>query len=203
MDKGGTITTDELIHELNRMNIQIAPELAEAFDIDRYQRGAVVAEVQEDSAAAKAGIEAGDVVVEVDGKSVLSSAQLRNAVGLRRVGDKLKITVLRDGKERKMVATLTKAQALKLAENDGQVGKFLNGATLQDAEDRSGVIVAQIDPASPAASSGLRSGDLIVSVNRQRVRSVQDFSAVTSKSGDRILLRVLRGRAALWIVLNG
>lgn len=180
----------------------LTPELAEAFDIDRYQRGAVVAEVQEDSAAEKAGLEAGDVVIEVDGKQVLSSAQLRNAVGVRRVGDKIKITVLRDGKEKTFKATLAEPASVKVAEDADIASESLRGATLQDSEDGKAVVIAKIDPESAAASSGLRPGDLIVSVNRQRVRNVQEFTKIAASSGDRILLRVVRGQAALWVVLK-
>lgn len=180
----------------------LTPELAEAFDIDRYQRGAVVAEVQEDSAAQKAGLEAGDVVIAVDGKKVLSSAQLRNAIGVRRVGDTLKIAVLRDGKEKTFKATLAEPASVKVAEDAEIASESLRGATLQDAEDGQAVVIAKIDPDSAAANSGLRPGDLIVSVNRQRVRNVKEFTEISAKSGDRILLRVVRGKAALWIVLK-
>lgn len=180
----------------------LTPELAEAFDIDRYQRGAVVAEVQEDSAAEKAGLEAGDVVIAVDGKQVLSSAQLRNAVGVRRVGDKLKITVLRDGKEKTFKATLAEPASVKVAKDSDIASESLRGATLQDSEDGKAVVIAKIDPESAAASSGLRPGDLIVSVNRQRVRNVKEFTKIAANSGDRILLRVVRGQAALWVVLK-
>ncbi|MFT6593998.1 MAG: Do/DeqQ family serine protease, partial [Zhongshania sp.] len=78
----------------------LTSELADAFNVGKHQRGAVIAEVQTDSAAEKAGLKVGDVVVELDGKDILSSAQLRNAVGLKRVGDRIVVTVLREGKRK-------------------------------------------------------------------------------------------------------
>lgn len=178
----------------------LTAELAEAFDIDRHQRGAVIAEVQEDSAADKAGLKAGDVVVEVDGKEILSSAQLRNAIGLRRIGDKVELKILRDGKSRKVRATLGEASA-ELAVANGEVHPLLSGVALQTADDENGVVVSKVDPEAPAASR-LRPGDLIVSVNQRRVKNVEEFQAVASQRDDAMLLRVVRGRMASWVVLK-
>ncbi|AKH69757.1 periplasmic serine protease, Do/DeqQ family [Spongiibacter sp. IMCC21906] len=180
----------------------LTPELAEAFDIDRFQRGAMIAEIQEDSAADKAGLETGDVVIEIDGKPVLSSAQLRNAVGVRKIGDKIKLKVLREGKEKTIKATLAEPEKFSVAKDSGAAGELLKGATLRNADDGNAVLIEKIEPGSPAASSGLRPGDLIVSVNRQRVSNVEAFAKAAARSNDRLLLRIVRGRAALWVVLN-
>ena len=178
----------------------LTSELAEAFDIKPGQRGAVVAEVQDDSAADKAGIKAGDVVVEVDGKAVLSSAQLRNAIGLRRVGDKVKLTLLRDGKEKTVKATLESAK--KQVEADQRaVHPLLEGVGLKNSDDNKGVVVTEVKVDSPAVGK-LQPGDLLVSVNQRRVRSVSELQAAAGTNADGMLLRVIRGRFASWVVLK-
>ncbi|MFT5887235.1 MAG: Do/DeqQ family serine protease [Zhongshania sp.] len=180
----------------------LSSELAEAFNLDKHQRGAVIAEVQDKSAADRAGMKAGDVVIEVDGKEVSSSAQLRNAVGLRRIGDKVSVTVLRDGKHKILMAKLAENKPPRVAASENSaVNDLLKGVTLRDANDGSGVLVAEVTADAKAASK-LLAGDLLVSVNQQRVRNVKDFSAALSKSKGGLLLRVLRGQLALWIVLQ-
>lgn len=80
--------------------------------------------------------------------------------------------------------------------------KFLTGARLSNSDDGRGVVVAGIQQGSPAAQSGLRPGDIIVSVNRVPVKTVQDLSKVLKQGGDRLLLRLIRGNAALYLVLQ-
>lgn len=178
----------------------LTSELAEAFDIKPGQRGAVVAEVQDGSAADKAGIEAGDVVVEVDGKAVLSSAQLRNAIGLRQVGDKVKLTLLRNGKEKTVKAVLESARK-QLDAGQRAVHPLLDGVGLKNADDNKGVVVTEVQPGSPAAGK-LQPGDLLVSVNQRRIRSVSELQAVAGGNDNGLLLRVIRGRFASWVVLK-
>lgn len=178
----------------------LTPELAEAFNIKSTQRGAVVAEVQDGSAADKAGIQTGDVVTEVDGKNVLSSAQLRNAIGLRSVGDKVAITLLRDGKEKRFKVTLGSAER-QVDADVAALHPLLEGVSLKNSDDNKGVVVTEVKPDALAAAK-LRPGDLLVSVNQRRVRNVGDLQAAASRSDEGMLLRVIRGRFANWIVLK-
>lgn len=177
----------------------LTPDLAEAFDVDKNQRGVLISEVQPGSAADKAGLLAGDVVISVDGKPVENAAALRNSIGLRRIGDKLKLTVLREGKTRVIKAEV--GEPLQLADTQ-QIHRYFDGALLQNSDDGQGVVVARIEPASPAIASGLRPGDVIVSANRQRVRSVDELKSAVKTTDARLLLRVLRGQAALYLVLQ-
>ncbi|CAA0088166.1 Periplasmic serine endoprotease DegP [Zhongshania aliphaticivorans] len=180
----------------------LTPELGDAFDLEKHQRGAVIAEVQPGSAAEKAGLKVGDVVIDVDGKDIQSSAQLRNAVGLKRVGDRISVTVLREGKRKTFKARLAVASDGKslMASND-IASDILKGVTLRDAEERQGVLVTNVERSAEAAGKLLR-GDLIVSVNQRRVADIEQFSEVLKVSKGRLLLRVLRGQMALWVVLE-
>lgn len=179
----------------------LTPELAEAFGIENGQRGALIAEVQPDSAAEKAGLTAGDVVVAVDGKDILSSAQLRNAVGVRQIGETLKLTIVRDGKTRVVKSKIGEPSKL-VAGKDEAVHKFLEGASLTEADDNDGVLVSQVSQGSAAARAGLRQGDVIMSANKQRVKSIAELRKAAAAAEDRLLLQVRRGRAALYIVLQ-
>jgi serine protease DegQ len=182
----------------------LTPDLAQAFNIDEGQRGVVVAQVQQGSSAAKAGIQAGDVVVSVDGRTVESSAELRNEIGARRIGDTLKLTLLREGKSRIVEMKVGEPIGETAAAGDTapDIHPFLKGAKLQSREDGQGVRVMAIAEATPAAQSGLQVGDVIVSANRQEVRSLNDLKSAASASKQRLLLRIIRGNAALFLVLQ-
>tara|TARA_R110000772_G_scaffold131761_7_gene240098 strand:- start:24272 stop:25675 length:1404 start_codon:yes stop_codon:yes gene_type:complete len=181
----------------------LTPELAEAFKLPKHQRGAIIAEVQDKSAADDAGIKPGDLVIAIDDKDVYNSAQLRNAVGLRRIGDKIAVTVLRDGKRKTLHARLKPTPTLKAAASaqGSDVSHLLKGVVLRDSPDGRGVAVAEVASDAEAASK-LLPGDLIVSVNQRRVRDVKEFSAVLAASKGGLLIRVLRGQMALWVVLQ-
>lgn len=178
----------------------LTADLAQAFNLGENQRGVVVAQVQAGSAAAKAGVEAGDVVISVDGKAIESAAELRNEIGSHRIGDKVKVTLLRDGS--------TKAVDVKIGEPQADVAtatsihQFLAGAKLEARTDGHGVRVTAIEPGSAAQSSGLQQGDVIVAVNRAQVRSVEELTKIAKSSPNRLLLQIMRGGAGMFLVLQ-
>jgi Do/DeqQ family serine protease len=178
----------------------LTTELAEAFDIDRQQQGVVIAEVQKNSAADEAGVIAGDIITHIDGKALESASKLRNEVGLRRIGDNVRLKLLRDGREKTIKVTIGEAQST-LASNSSD-HPFLAGATLKADSQGEGVEVVSIERQSMAARSGLREGDVILSANRQRIVSLEDLNKAIDKSDKRIVLRVKRGNAALYLVLQ-
>lgn len=169
-------------------------DVAKALGITGDIEGALVQEVVADSAAERAGIEVSDIIVAVDGKPVTGASDLRTTIGLRRSGDTVKIEVVRDGKKRSIKATLTEltsAQDLDAA----QISPALAGAELENfAGDQrgapSGIMVSSVAPGSPAAQRGLRSNDIITSVNRRRVRTIQEFSELAE--GQNLLILGLR-----------
>ncbi|MGB3624039.1 DegQ family serine endoprotease [Ketobacter sp. MCCC 1A13808] len=177
----------------------LTPDLAEAFDLKGVS-GVVVSEVQEGSAAEKAGIEQGDVLTKLDGKTLKSSAQLRNAVGVRKVGAPVELTLIRDGKEKVIKAKIGEPSGEQIASTG--IRKYLDGARLAPSRDPKGVLVESLEPGSTAQIAGLRVGDIITSVNKARVESLNDLKKATQKDGSQLLIRVLRGNAALYLVLR-
>ena len=170
-------------------------ETAEAYGIEDDLQGALVQEVVPDSAAEAAGVEVGDVIVEVDGKTIGSANDLRTTIGLLRSGDRVKLAVIRDGKRKNITATLTElAQTQQLAAGD--INPALEGAEFSNfSEDVRGlgkgaIRVDAVAPGSPAALRGLEEGDLIVTVNRVRVRTLEEMSEVAE--GQNLLIIGLR-----------
>ncbi len=184
----------------------LTPELAKAFDIQATQ-GTVVAQVAGGSPAEKAGLKAGDVIIAVDGKPVRNSSEVRNSIGLMRVGEHVKMEILRGGATKIITATIAEPELTLL---DGKhLQPRLAGAIYGDIEEGSplygrveGVQVVKIEPGGPAWRSGLRSGDVITSVNRKPVTDIQDLQQLASQNVRSLLLNVQRGDGALFILMQ-
>ncbi len=188
------------------------PDLAETLGIDRI-RGAVISQVVEDSAAAAAGMKEYDVIIEAEGKRVDNFQDLRNVVGLKRPGEKIRLTVLRDGKERSITATLGEGESSggesDDSSDDTRSGSGLEGARLESIpedhplyDEVAGVMVSSVERSSKAARAGLQRGDIITQINREDVTSVRQANAAIEDAGDRILLKVRRGNASFFAVID-
>ena len=179
----------------------LTPELAKAFNMD-YRRGAVVTQVEGDSAADRAGLRVGDIVTEINDKPVRDAATLRNSIGLLRVGEEVKLKVLREGKSRTLVAKVE--QPTWTAQGGERIHAQLTGTMLtklDDARRGQGVLIAEVEPGSPAWRNGLRKGDIIVSANRQPVESVEQLQQIAAR-GQTLLLNLQRGNGALFLYLQ-
>ncbi len=184
----------------------VTPDIAEAYGVDETQ-GALVSQILDDSAAEKAGLEVGDIIISVNGEAVDSAAELRNAIGLQRAGDEVKLVVIREGKERKIKAMLGgQAEEEQVAAVDLHPG--LEGAEFESvtsgqsaANGVDGVLVSAVAEQSPAARQGLRTGDVIIAVNRERVQTVAEFRDAAEGSGS-LLLNIRRGNSALLLPIR-
>ncbi len=184
----------------------LTPELANAFNIE-LREGAVIAQVVEDSPAANAGLKAGDVVTKINDRQVHNSSDLRNAIGLLRVGQKVNLTVTRKRTEKTLVATITAPQIEKV--DAGKLTPKLAGATLALSELETvqndlmkAIMVVELNANSPAARAGLRKGDIILSVNRRPVQTFDEFKAALKSNGRGLLLNIQRGDSALFLLLQ-
>jgi serine protease Do/serine protease DegQ len=165
--------------------------------------GAVVVEVVKGSPAEKAGLRVGDVIVAVNGRAIRGSSDLRNQIGLLAVGTEVEFKVLREGREQLFRMRVEALRAAQAGEVESTVAE-LNGLSVANAE-RNGrteaVGVVGVEPGSQAWSRGLRPGDVIVAVNRRKVRSTRELTAALRAPGP-LVLTVVRGEAVFGIALR-
>jgi serine protease Do len=181
---------------------QLTADLAESFDIES-SRGILVAQVSEDSPAARAGLRQGDVIVEFRGEPVTDVGSFRNRVSLTLPGSRETLIVLRNGKRRSLQVTIGKLTKEKLiaqgpAQSADEIGLTVQTLTPQlaeqfDAEPGEGVVVTEVRPGSIAAMAGIEAGSVILQVNREPVESAADFQrAVRQSNSDKHVLLLLR-----------
>jgi serine protease Do len=194
-----------------RLGVNVQPltkELADSFGLSSLQ-GALVSAVEPNSAAARAGIEAGDVVVSVNEKAIEQPADLVRAVGETRPGSSIALKVWRQGKLRELTAKVGEAPAEKAAANVesgsaspklGLTVRPLSGEERQQLGGRGGLLVE--DVAGPAAAAGLAPGDVILSINNQTVASAADLQRLLPRSKGSVALLVQRENQRLFIPLR-
>jgi len=189
---------------LGVMAQEVTPAIASAFH-EPEVRGALIGDVSPNSPAQKAGLQKGDIILDINGKPVNSSAELRMRVSLMAPGSSVNVKVFRNGAEKSLPLTLAempteKAQA-DTPESDSDTG--LNGITAENVTARTsrqlglpanagGVVVTQVDPSSKAADAGLKRGDVIQEVNQKPVRDTAEFEAAMRNAKDHTLLLVNR-----------
>ena len=176
--------------------------LAEAMNSE-FNKGAFVSEVQPDSAAEKGGIQAGDIIIAVNGKDLTSFAELRAKIASMGAGAEVELTVIRKGERLKLDVVLDDAAKAEVVAK--QIHPALEGATLVNGEDAGanpGVEVSNVEENSPAARIGLQEGDVILSVGRGRVTNVAEFREILDGAKGVIALNVRRGNASLYVVIR-
>jgi len=183
------------------VNIQdITPDLRRAFELENGQRGVLITDVVEGSPAAKAGLTAGDIIIEVNGQTTASGAQLRSQIGMKAIGEQVELKVLNNGKTRQLTVKIGEPKALVASRHPTH--PLLEGVQLRNSPDGQGVQVANLAPNSRAAYSGLRPGDLIVAANRQRVYNLESLQRAIQKSANSLLLQVNRHGSSLFIAIR-
>tara|TARA_R110002050_G_scaffold269917_2_gene412562 strand:+ start:105112 stop:106488 length:1377 start_codon:yes stop_codon:yes gene_type:complete len=203
--------TDQLLEhgEVRRAHLgvqmqDVTPELANAFNLSS-DKGAVVTRVLEGSAADEAGLKVGDVIIAIDGDNLINAETLRNSIGLLVVGQTIKLNILREGKAKQLTA---KVKETKPAITQAAVHPKLAGATFGDIEPNSpyygqikGVMIYSISPNSPAWNAGLRGNDIITSVNKEKVETLESFKPLVQSTAP-LLLNVTRNRQAMFLILR-
>ena len=188
-------------------------DLARQFDVDK---GVVIGKVEPGSPAAEGGLQAGDVLVAIGDEKVPDTRALRRRVAASLVGSPLAVHVVRDGKEMTLTVKVgeqpgeeTVAGELEEA-RDATLGLSVQAVTPELAEQldldagERGVVVARVEPGSPASEKGLSEGTVILSVDRRAVDSVASFRKALAQAdpGKGVLLRVRQGDATRWVVLK-
>lgn len=183
----------------------LTPDLAAAFGLDKIGKGVVVATIESNSPAAKVDIKPGDVITAVNGKSVAHAAELRNAIGLKRPGDNVTLSVVRESKERKVSVQLAAVnqQLTSAAETQPvQSGEILLDGLQLSQNNAGGVVIEAIQPGSRAAAAGLAPGDIIIEAEHQKVSSLSQLEQIAGEHKKQMLLRVERGNGAIYLVLK-
>jgi serine protease Do len=208
------VTTGEVTRGYLGVSIQsVTPELAQAMKLEERQ-GALVSEVVTGSPAAKAGIRQGDVIIGFNGTTVKDSRDLPAAVAKTPVGEEVTMTLRRDGRTHKVPVTVGKLPSEKASsEEPSQAAQSQWGVQLQEVTpqmarqhglaDEAGVMVAGVQPGSPAERAGLRRGDIIREVDRQPVKSVQEVRDAIARAGsqDSLLLLVKRDQGSVFVAM--
>jgi serine protease Do len=208
-------TVQEIVSDLRKdgvvtrgwLGVQIQPvtdDIAESLGIESTE-GAIVADAQASGPAKSAGIQAGDVIIAVNGQSVADPKALSQTIARFEPGRKITVTIVREGDERELEVTLGDLNDLDQSAEAGdqpekqdepvQKGSLDGlGIAVEPNEDGEGVVVTGVADDSPAAENGIRSGDVIVSVGGQTVDSVEDVekgvSAAEAKGRGAVLFKV-------------
>jgi serine protease Do/serine protease DegQ len=177
----------------------VTPDIAHSLGLPSVV-GALVSQVVEGSPADHAGIRTGDVITSVNGQPVKSNSELRNTIGLLRVGDKVDIGLLRDGKPLRVTAVIADT-TMELSKGPESIHRSFEGAVLGDAPDAGGALVRSVEPGSAAAQAGLRADDVIVGANRGRVSNVHELRE-RAKGAAVLVLEVRRGATVLLVPLR-
>jgi serine protease Do len=189
---------------------RVTPELADTLGL-KSPRGALVAEVAKDGPAERAGVRAGDVIVEFDGKELKDSADLPLRVAAVTPGKTVPVKILRDSREITLSLTVgeMKENEVVASSAEGDLGLAVQPVTPEVAEnlglDRAeGLLITSIKPGSAADEAGLRKGDVIAQINRRAVRSLADYRQEVAKAekGKSLLLLVRRGEGSLFVALK-
>jgi len=186
--------------QLGVMTLSLTPDFRKSLGLAENAQGALVSQVTEGSAAARAGIEPGDVITSVRGEQIRSNAELRNTIGMLKVGETVDIGLLREGKARTVTAVLREAAQISDA---SAIHPALAGAELVEVSEDSagGLRVREVAPGSPAAQSGLLADDRIIGINRQRISSLAELREAT-KGQSSMLVQLRRGNQVLLLPLR-
>ncbi|MBU4263498.1 MAG: DegQ family serine endoprotease [Proteobacteria bacterium] len=189
----------------------VSQDLAKQFGLEK-PIGALIGEVSPGSPAEKAGILPGDIIVEYKGKEITQMNMLPTLVAQTPVGETVNVALFRNGKKKNVSVTVAKLEEDETAAEVGQ--ESVLGLTVQQLtpelaqslkiKDKEGIIVANVEPGSAAEDAGLRPGDLILEVNRQEVRNMEEYNKAIANldKKESILLLVKRDAHTRFVVLE-
>ncbi|TMJ47213.1 MAG: DegQ family serine endoprotease [Alphaproteobacteria bacterium] len=212
LEKGGKVTRGWIGVQIQ----QVTPDIAESLGLKNAE-GALVAEPQADSPAAKAGIQSGDVITAVDGQPVKNARELARKISSMAPGTSAKLGVWRKGEEKALTLTLGELPNTQQARvqtgpgetspgnNVGPLGLSLAPAANVAGAGSAGVVVTQVDPDGPAAERGFRTGDVILDVGGKTVATPSDVRKAMQEAHAQgkhtILMRVKSGDQTKFVAL--
>jgi len=190
---------------------RVTRDIAESMGLDQT-RGALVSEVVKDGPAARAGIKAGDLIIELNGKQIKDANDLPLLVARTAPGEKIRVKILRDKRELTIpvqVEELKDEEVNVSAQEKDHLGLTVQKVTPENAESlgvkrAEGVLITSVEPGSAADEAGLEQGDIIVEVDRKPIHDVSEYqkAVMAAQKGKRILLLVRRGENAVFLTLK-
>ena len=195
---------------------RITPELAKSFNLPETQGGALIADVYPGSPAVEAGLKTGDIVTEFDGEAVKEPYDLSLIVGRTKVGKKVDVTVLREGKEQKLSVKIgqreeepTKKETETEPGKTDLLGLAVRDLRVEESKEASirageGVVIEQVGSGSAAESADVHAGDILLEVNGTRLKGVEDYqkSREDLKKGSVVRLLIKRESATVYVAFR-
>ena len=180
---------------------ELNADLAQAFDIEA-KKGAFISEVMPGSAADKAGLKAGDVITAINGQAISSFAEMRAKIATSGAGKEIDLTYLRDGKSNNAKVTLQSDDQTQTRANG--LLPALDGAELNNYDEKGmkGVAITKIKPNSLAEQRGLKSGDVIIGINRQKVENLGQLRKILESKPSAIALNIIRGDSNFYLLVQ-
>jgi len=176
----------------------ITPALRDMFELKNGQMGVLVTSVVANSPAEQAGVKPGDVILQVNEQATKSTGQLRSAIGIKKIGERVKLTLLRNGKSQ--LVTMKIGAPQRVQQNVNQLHPLLAGAEFENTPN--GVMVKSLTPNSIPIYSGLRAGDIIVAANKYPIDTIKTLRMVLKQNPTAILLQLNRNGGSLFIVIR-
>ncbi len=191
---------------------EITPDIAANLKL-KDRKGALVGQVFEGDPADKASIKAGDIIISIDGRSVKDPSELLRIVATLPVGKKVPVTILRDGAEKTLTVVIAERKDVRdVAKSTGtteQLGMSVQEITPEMARhlhlsQKGGIIITNIVQGGPAEESGLKTQDIILQVNRVKIKTLKDFTDEINRRGksDTVMLLIKRGDQTMFVTIK-
>ncbi|MFH1008704.1 MAG: Do family serine endopeptidase [Candidatus Latescibacterota bacterium] len=192
---------------------EVDADMADALKLDE-PHGAMVQEVMEDEGAQQAGMQAGDVILEVNGERIENTSHLQRTIAQQDPGKRVELTVWRDGSKKKLRVQLgerpdAEQMAVHKEEEDSKLGVQVQALTEDMGsqlgyQDEKGVVVSWVDPNGPAAEKGIRRGDLIQQIGRRKIASTKEYDKAMKEliAGQAVMILVKRQESVFFVAIK-
>lgn len=178
----------------------LSPDLADSFGLDRTM-GALVNQVQPDSPAQQAGIRRGDILLELNGRTIRNASDLQLQIISMSTGKTVPLKLLRDGQRLTVDVTIRPRNQAMAADTEGE--RQTLGLTLVNTEQNNGLLVKEVAPQDVGAAAGIRPGDIMLAINKTKLTDLRSFDRALNEARKGRIVRLLikRGDATLYLAL--